>query len=85
MYGNRVALNFLREFNSANGRFFVFCGNKFFAIGKNWFFLLGINFCDCQEVAFNFELQHSLFKSKNNQRSSNAGEHGLPGERHADV
>ena len=28
---------FLREFNFANGRFFVFCGNKFLRLGKTGF------------------------------------------------
>ena len=34
---------FLQEFNFADWRFFVFCGNLFFPIGKDWFFLQGIN------------------------------------------
>ena len=35
---------FLREFNFADWRFFVFLRELIFAIGRDWFFLLAISF-----------------------------------------
>jgi len=42
------------------GDFLCFAGTNF-AIGKDWFFLLGINFCDFQEVAFNWNFNIFFF------------------------
>ena len=53
-YELSVALIFCGIFILRWAIFLFFAGTNF-ANGKDWFFLLGINFCDFQEIAFQWK------------------------------